>query len=100
MIKDLKKESRTRGLKQRGRGTYEKDKPPVITMVERGTRNTILTVEKNLSKELIHQKIEAHCEGIIEAFTDDYTIYFKLEEHPQVKEHHVINHSEKRVCRR
>jgi len=64
-------------------------------MIERGTRNTILTVEKNLSKELIHQKIETHCEGIIEAFTDDYTIYFKLEEHPQVKEHHIINHSEK-----
>ncbi|MBM4241917.1 MAG: transposase, partial [Euryarchaeota archaeon] len=36
-----------------------------------------------------------HCEGLIKAFTDDYTIYIGLEEHTQVKEHHVINHSEK-----
>lgn len=60
--KGLKKKlTRRRGLKLRGRGTYKKDKPPIITIVERGTRNTILTVEKNLSKELIRLKIETHC---------------------------------------
>ncbi len=64
-------------------------------MIERGARNTILVVEKSLSKELIHQRIENHCEGTIHAFTDDYTIYSKLEEHSQVKKHHIINHSEK-----
>jgi len=63
--------------------------------VERGTRDTILVVEKNLSKELIRQKIETHCEGPIKAFTDDYTIYTGLEEHPDVIEHHIINHSQK-----
>jgi len=26
---------------------------------------------KNLSKQLIQHKIEMHCEGIVEAFTDD-----------------------------
>jgi hypothetical protein len=57
----------------------------IITMVERGTRNTILTVEKNLSKDLIHQKIETHCEGSIKAFTDDYTIYIGLKEHSQIQ---------------
>ncbi|MBM4241605.1 MAG: IS1595 family transposase [Euryarchaeota archaeon] len=95
MIKVLKKHPRQRGLKLRGRGTYDKDKPPIITMIERGTRKTILIVEKNLSKDLIHSKIETHCEGLIKAFTDDYTIYIGLGEHPQVIEHHVINHSEK-----
>ena len=93
--KGLKKHPRTRGLKQRGRGTYDKDKPPIITITERGTRNTIFTVEKNLSKQLIHKKIEKHCEGPVEAFTDDYTIYINLEEHLLIKEHHVINHSDK-----
>ncbi|NPV51692.1 MAG: hypothetical protein HPY60_10940 [Candidatus Methanofastidiosum sp.] len=64
-------------------------------MVERGTRHTILTVEKNLSKELILSIIETHCKGSIIAFTDDYTIYTNLEEHLDVKEHYVINHSQK-----
>jgi len=64
-------------------------------MIERGTRNTILVVEKNLSKDLIRKKIQTHCEGSVKVFTDDYTIYMGLEEHPQVKEHQTINHSEK-----
>ena len=64
-------------------------------MIERGSRNTILVVEKNLSKVLIHRKIETHCNGSIKAFMDDYTIYSGLEEHPQVIEHHIINHSAK-----
>jgi len=64
-------------------------------MVERGTRNSILVVEKNLSKDLIHQKIEKRSKGPVKAFTDDYTIYINLKKHPLVKEHQVINHSEK-----
>jgi len=28
-----------------------KDKPPIITITERGTTNTILVIEKNLSKD-------------------------------------------------
>jgi len=82
-------------LKLRGRGTYDKDKPPIISIIERRTRNTILVVEKNLSKDLIHKKIQKHCKGFIKAFTDDYTIYNGLKEHPQVIEHQIINHSEK-----
>jgi hypothetical protein len=35
------------------------------------------------------------CEGTIESFTDDYTIYFKLEKHFQVKEHHSTHNFEK-----
>ncbi|MBV1768170.1 MAG: IS1595 family transposase, partial [Methanobacterium sp.] len=84
-----------RGLKRRGRGTCKEDKPPVITIVERKTGKTILSVEKNLSKQLIQEKLEKHCIKPVKLFTDDYTIYSKLEEHHQVKEHHIINHSEK-----
>ena len=62
-------------MKLRGRGTYDKDKPPIVSIIERGTRNTILVVEKNLSKVLIHKKIQRHCKGSVKAFTDDYSIY-------------------------
>lgn len=67
-------------------------------MIERRTKNTILIVEKNLSKKLIHKKIQTHCQGTIKVFTDDYTIYNGLKEHPQVLEHHTINHSQKQYA--
>ena len=54
-----------------------------------------MVVEMNLSKVLIHRKIETHCNRPIKAFKDDYTIYSGLEEHPQVIEHHIINYSAK-----
>ncbi|MEN6591646.1 MAG: transposase, partial [Methanobacterium sp.] len=62
---------------------------------KRNPKKTILVVEKNLSKDLIHKKIQKHCNGSIKTFTDDYTIYIRLEYHPQVIEHQIINHSEK-----
>ena len=52
-------------------------------------------VEKNLSKDLIREKIDKHCNEPIRLFTDNYTIYFGLEGHSKVKEHHIIKHSEK-----
>lgn len=59
----------------------------------RGTKNTILSVEKNLSKQLIRDKIQTHFEGLVKVFTDDYTIYNRLNEHPKIIEHKIINHS-------
>ncbi|MBM4241612.1 MAG: hypothetical protein FJ150_08140 [Euryarchaeota archaeon] len=40
-------------------------------------------MKRTFPKIIIHQKIETRCEGSIKAFTDDYTIYIDLEEHPQ-----------------
>jgi len=50
-------------------------------------------MEKNLSKQLIHLKLEKHCRKSVKVFTDDYTIYNNLENHKKVKKHHIINHS-------
>jgi transposase-like protein len=67
-------------------------------MVDRKTGQTVFSVEKNLSKELIHRKIEKHCEGLIKVFTDDYTIYSNLENHKKVKKHEIINHSQRKYA--
>ena len=80
-------------MKQRGRGTWKKDKPPIITIVERNTGKTIFSVEKNLSKKLIENKLNEYCLKPVKIFTDDYTIYSNLKEHKMVKTHHIINHS-------
>ncbi|MEG3224197.1 MAG: hypothetical protein BME94_01400 [Methanobacteriales archaeon Met13] len=53
-------------------------------------------MEKNLSKQLIRNKIKKHCKGLIRIFTDDYIIYSDLKSHKQVKEHQIINHSHRK----
>ncbi|WP_424356425.1 transposase [Methanobacterium sp. MBAC-LM] len=80
-------------MKQRGRGTYKKNKPPIITIVERNTGKTIFSVEKNLSQQLIKNKLKNHCPQPVKLFTDDYTIYFGLKNQKLVTEHQIINHS-------
>jgi len=85
-------------LKQRGRGTYQKDKPPIITIVERNTGLTIFSVEKNLSKQVIQDKIEKHCIKPVKIFTDDYTIYSNLKSHQMILKHEIINHSERKYA--
>lgn len=57
-----------------GRGTFDKDKPPIITMVSRTTGKVIFKVAKNLSKELIRNLISENCEGDVRVFSDEYSI--------------------------
>lgn len=80
-------------MKRRGRGTWDVDKPPIITIVERKTKYTIFFVAKNLSKKLIWNLINKLCNNPITVYTDDFTIYSYLESHQLVKNHFSINHS-------
>ncbi|MBM4241415.1 MAG: transposase [Euryarchaeota archaeon] len=82
----------------RGRGTWDKDKPPILTIVEREKGKIIFSVEKNLSKQLIHQKLEIHCKKPVKVFTDDFTTYSNLKIHKLVKKHQIINHSIRRYA--
>lgn len=66
---------RKRGLKLRGRGTYDKDKPPIVAAVERGGK-AVMEVFRNLNKK----NIDAFLYFIAGRFmhTDDYRIYDHL----------------------
>ena len=86
-------------MKQRGRGTYEKDKPPIISIVSRNTGKVIFKVAHNLSKELIRELISKHCEGNVKVFSDEYTIYNDLESHELVTSHKSVNHSKKEYAK-
>lgn len=83
---------RRRGLKKRGRGTYEKDKPPVMTFTERRGK-TRFFVKKNLSKEETNNLLKSICEGKVVINTDEYSIYEGLNDLENVKEHKSVNHS-------
>ena len=62
-------------MKKRGRGTYDTDKPPVLTTVHRKSKYTAFDVEKNLSKDLISKKIDKFIDKEATLYTDEYSIY-------------------------
>jgi transposase-like protein len=86
---------RKRGLRKRGRGTYDADKPPVVTTVHRESKYTTFDVEKNLSKSLITEKVEKFVDKEAILYTDEYTIYSNITEHKKIKTHLTVNHSQK-----
>lgn len=76
--------------KYRGRGTLEKDKPPVFGMIERGglvSIHMLPNVQAETIKPIIMDTVE---EGTL-VYTDGYSIYNRLKEWGF--EHEVINHS-------
>lgn len=74
----LERESRVRGLKQRGRGTYDTDRPPIFGIVNRDTCLIKLFVCVNL----LISTIEPIIKNIVIAgsiiYTDEYCIYNRL----------------------
>lgn len=63
----------------RGRGTLEKEKPPVLGLIERGGDVSIVMLE-NVQQESIKPIIQGNvAEGSL-VYTDEYDIYNRLEE--------------------
>jgi transposase-like protein len=81
-------EPRERGLKMRGRGTYEKDRPPVIGIVERGGK-MLLTVTHHADRETVEDLVEDIDEDAI-VNTDEFKTYNFLD---QEFKHRKVNHS-------
>ena len=73
-----KRQGRRRRLKgQRGRGTAEKDKPPVLGTIERGGQ-VLLKMLNNVQQKTIQPIIERHiCKASL-IYTDEYNIYERL----------------------
>ena len=86
------KKPRSRGLRTRGRGTWKKDKPLVMTMVKRGEHPKVrFKVMKNF------QNMKVKLSRLI---TDEYTIYEGIAgDIEEILDHWVVNHSEKEWAR-
>lgn len=76
VIEDRK--SRVRGLKQRGRGTMKKDKPPILGIVSRTSKKIRLFVCKNLKMDMVEKTIMNCVSSGSEIHTDGYEIYRNL----------------------
>jgi transposase-like protein len=82
---------RRRRLKgARGRGTLEKEKPPIFGMLQRGG-DVVIQMLENVQQQTIQPIIQATiCAGTL-VFTDEYDIYTRLPEWGY--EHKTVCHS-------
>lgn len=65
---------RERGLKLRGRGTYDEDKPPILALVERGGK-IILNVAEELSNKFARKILGSRVEKGSKVYHDSFSIY-------------------------
>lgn len=86
----LEREARKRGLKRRGRGTWESDRLPVFGLLCRGGE-VRLFVLANVQTPTIRPIIEQLVERGAKVYTDGYSIYHFLSEAGY--QHQVVNHS-------
>lgn len=84
------REARKRGLKLRGRGTWDKDKPPIVGIIERGG-SVRLAVMKNATKKAV-KRLLSDVTGKPIVCTDDFKIYKFLDD---CYIHCSVNHSER-----
>jgi transposase-like protein len=72
--------SRSRGLSTRGRGTYDEDKPPVFTLVDRGTGQRYVVPAKSADESTVRLLLENHEEESLTIYTDGFRAYDPLED--------------------
>ncbi len=89
--KNLGRKPRKRGLKIKGRGSYSKDKPPVIGMTERGSGTIHLEVTMNVKQDTLKPLTERHIKKGSTVYTDEYSVYDFLESSGY--SHESVNHS-------
>ena len=61
-----------------GRGTLEKDKPPILGLIQRGGQ-VVLKMLANVQQKTIQPIIEAAVTQNTLIYTDEYDIYARLE---------------------
>jgi len=86
---DLERDPRKRGLKRRGRGTWDSDRLPVFGLVCRGGE-VRLFVLRNVQTKTIQPIVEQMVERGATVYTDSYSIYHFLSR--EGYQHQAVNH--------
>jgi len=77
--------SRSRGFSTCGRGTYDKDKPPVFILANRGTGNTYVIPLKAAEKSTIRLLLAVSQQESLTVYTDRFRAYEPLDENQEMK---------------
>jgi len=86
-------EPRSRGLSKRGRGSYDKDKPPVFTLVDRGSGQRYVVPSKSADESTVQLLLGERQEESLTVYTDGFRVYDPLEDDENFQREAVI-HSE------
>jgi transposase-like protein len=79
VVKQKGRKGRRRRLKgKRGRGTMEKERPPVFGMIQRGGQ-VVINLLDNVKQKTIEPFIKDTSESGSLVYTDEYSIYARLE---------------------
>lgn len=70
----------SRGLSTRGRGSYEEDKLPVFTIVDRGTGHRYVVPAKSATESTVRLLLADHEEESLTVYTDGFRAYDPLED--------------------
>jgi len=85
--------SRSRALSRRGRGTYHEDKPPVFTLVDRGSEQRHVVPAKSADESTVRLLLDNHEEESLTVYTDGFRAYDPLEDDENFQRESV-NHGE------
>jgi transposase-like protein len=83
--------SRSRGLSTRGRGAYEGDKPPVFTIVDRGTGQRYVVPAKSADESTVRLLLADHEEESLTVYTDGFRAYDPLEDDDEFAREYVVH---------
>jgi len=83
--------SRSRGLSTRGRGTYEKDKPPVFILADRGTGERYVIPAKAADESTIRLLLAGRHQESLTVYTDGFRAYDPLEEDDAFTREYVVH---------
>jgi transposase-like protein len=96
-VKAKKRKGRRNRLKgSRGRGTLEKEKSPILGMIQRNGE-VVIEMLPNVKQTTIKPIIEKVIQAGAHVFTDEYNIYHRLTEWGYV--HQSVNHSQGEYAR-
>ena len=84
-------QSRSRGLSERGRGTYAGDKPPVFTIVDRSTDHRYVVPAKSANESTVRLLLKNSEEEPLTVYTDGFRAYDPLEEDENYERNAVIH---------
>jgi len=85
------RESRSRALSKRGRGTYEGDKPPVFTLVDRGSGQRYVVPAKSADKATVRLLLDNHEKESLTVYTDGFRAYDPLDDDESFHRESVIH---------
>ena len=83
--------SRSRGLSTRGRGTYNKDKPPVFILADRGTDERYVIPAKAADESTVRLLLADRHQESLTVYTDGFRAYEPLEEDDAFTREYVVH---------